>query len=299
VTGQKEPAMPPAPDDDSRFQEFLVTPRYLAGSNASGDAAFTPLTHWPRHHLPDNGECQLLITSPDHRIRAAWYGDWFDPVQISAAEHPLAPPTWTASISAEVPPEIVAGLTETLARDWAEGNDRFLAAPAWGWRPSAQPLLDAGWTRSASSPGTITLLAPDHHAGALIHTRGNTSDDETFTLWAGPPGRRATAAFTTRTPHHLIAALTTAWTDPAPLVRERGCIHPSVEPLVHLTPLHPDTPRPPAPTPLDVRRTAVTAALHRATATRARSTPRIGTIQTPGRTPPPPPPGPPTPGRRR
>ncbi|WP_412080177.1 hypothetical protein [Streptomyces sp. SJL17-1] len=57
--------------------DVYVAPRYLAGSNGTGDAGFAPVAHWPHHDLGD-GPCQLLVTSPDHRIRIGRYGDDFE-----------------------------------------------------------------------------------------------------------------------------------------------------------------------------------------------------------------------------
>nr|WP_328946394.1 hypothetical protein [Streptomyces sp. NBC_00250] len=71
--------------------------------------------------------------------------------------------------------------------------------------------------------------------------------------------------FTARTPSHLIAATAAVMANSAPVVRERHMIHPKVDHLVTLTPIVPTTaPQVShAPTPLDVRRTAVTEAVRR------------------------------------
>ncbi|OCC11525.1 DUF317 domain-containing protein [Streptomyces sp. PTY087I2] len=255
------------------YQEVLVSPRYLAGSDWSGEAGFAPVSHWPHHRLDDD-DCQLLVTSPDMRIRIGWFGDYFEPWQISASEDPVSGHRWTASFSSHMPPEIVAGLTAALARDHARvepGSDqrRFLATPSIYWADKVQPLINAGWTRDGGAErGTVEFVAPDGQAGVLIDNRLSGRDDETVTLWAGPPGygTRAKAVFTARTPSHLVAATAAVMADPTPVVRERQSISPRVEHLVTLTPVasapEPETAR--APTPLDVRRTAVTQAVQRA-----------------------------------
>ncbi|MHC5909008.1 SPDY domain-containing protein [Streptomyces sp. S6] len=260
------------------YEEVLVSPLYLAGSNGSGEAGFAPVAHWPHHHL-DEGPCQLLVTSPDQRIRIGWFGDDFDLWKISAAEEAVAAPRWTATFNHVTPAEIVAGLTTALAQDYAasdpdEGNGRFLANPSMYWADAAQPLTDAGWTRSgAAERGTVEIIAPDGQAGILIDRRRSGWDDEVFTLWAGPPGweTRAEATFTAHTPSHLIAATAAAMTDPTPVLRERHHLDHRMTDLATLTPVRPaDTQAPSAPrgsrapTPLDVRRTAVTQAVHRA-----------------------------------
>ncbi|MFJ7096778.1 DUF317 domain-containing protein [Streptomyces mirabilis] len=255
--------------DPYLYQEVLVSPMYLAGSNGTGDAGFAPVAHWPHHHL-DEGPCQLLVTSPDQRIRIGWFGDDFDLWKITAAEDAVSAPRWTATFNHVTPAEIVAGLTTALAHDYAEadGNGRFLANPSLYWADAVRPLTDAGWARDgAAERGTVEIIAPDGQAGVLIDNRLSDWDDETVTLWAGPPGSgtRAEAVFTARTPSHLIAATATAMTDPAPVIRERHQVDRKVEHLVTVTHVGPPAPQNSrAPTPLDVRRTAVAQAIHRA-----------------------------------
>ncbi|MEE4543646.1 DUF317 domain-containing protein [Streptomyces sp. V4-01] len=261
--------MSSTPDDP--WAEYLVTPRYLAGSDGTGDAGFAPVAHWSHHHLND-GPCQLLVTSPDQRIRIGWFGDDFELWKISAAEDAVSAPRWTASFNHVTPAEIVAGLTTALEHDYAQAEAtqseaRFLARPPMYWTDAFKPLTDAGWTRRKPERGTVAIIAPDGQAGALIDIASVGQNDETIMLWAGPPGwgTRAEAVFTTRTPTHLIAATAAAMADPTPVVRERHAISPGMERLATLTPLHPPAPAGPrAPTPLDVRRTAVTQAVQRA-----------------------------------
>lgn len=138
----------PALPDPSRYEEVLVSPMYLADSNGTGDAGFAPVAHWPHHYL-DDGPCQLLVTSPDQRIRIGWFGDDFELWRITAAEEAVATPRWTATFNHVTPAEIVAGLTTALAQDYAasdpyENNGRFLAGPSLYWADAVQPLLDAG-----------------------------------------------------------------------------------------------------------------------------------------------------------
>ncbi|WP_330457401.1 DUF317 domain-containing protein [Streptomyces sp. NBC_00820] len=254
------------------YEEVLVSPLYLAGSDGTGTAGFAPVAHWPHHYL-DEGPCQLLVTSPDQRIRIGWFGDDFELWKISAAEEAVSSPRWTATFNHVTPAEIVAGLTTSLARDYAEadaydGNGRFLARPSLYWADAMRPLTDAGWVRDGGAErGTVEIISPDGQAGALIDNRRSGWDDETVTLWAGPPGwgTRAEAIFTAGTPSHLIAATAAAMADSAPVIRERHQIHHRMEQLVTLTPAEPPAPQTPqAPTPLDVRRVAITQAVHRA-----------------------------------
>lgn len=259
--------MPHTPVDP--WAEYLVTPRYLAGSSGTGDAGFAPVAHWPHHHL-DEGPCQLLVTSPDGRIRIGWFGDDYELWKITASEDAVSAPRWTATFNHVTPAEIVAGLTTALAHDYAQAEatdseGRFLAHRSLYWGDGIAPLTEAGWTRRAAEHGTVEIIAPDQQAGAFIDNR-RSSNDEAVTLWAGPPGwgTRAEAVFSSRTPTHLIAATTTAMVDPAPVIRERHAISPAMERLATLTPVGWAVPVPRAPTPLDVRRAAVTQAVQRA-----------------------------------
>lgn len=261
---------------EERWREYRVTPRYLAGTGFSGDPAFAPVDHWPRHDPDDDTFCQLLHTSPDGRIALGWFGDDYAPVKVTAAEDAVGPVRWTARFNQNFPPEITAGFTNALAHDWEPDGQRFLARPSVYWADSVEPLLDAGWERlRVSEPGTVGLRAPDGEAGAWIDTRSYGREDETVVLWAGPEGylTRAEATFTSDTPSHLIAATAatattataTALNDPHPVVRERHMIHRDVEHLVRLEPVSARAqPRTSAPTPLDAKHAAVSAALLRA-----------------------------------
>jgi hypothetical protein len=253
--------------DDDPWREYHVTPRYLAGSGTVGDPGFEPIAHWPHHYL-DDGPCQLLVTSPDQRIRIGWFGDDYLLWKIAAHEDPVSAPCWTATFNHTMPAEVVAGLTTALAHDYDAESDRFLVSPSMYWTDAVKPLSDAGWTRSAAERDAVEITAPDQQAGILIDRRHYAADDQTWTLWAGPAGwgTRAEATFTALTPSHLIAATAAAMADPAPVIRTRSMIHRDMQHLVHLTPLEPHAPtNAPAPSPLDVRRASVTAAVQRAT----------------------------------
>ncbi|MEU8543172.1 DUF317 domain-containing protein [Streptomyces sp. NPDC048717] len=226
--------------------DVYVNPRYLAGSSGTGDASFAPVAHWPHHHL-DEGPHQLVVTSPDHRIRIGWAGDDHDLWTISAAPDAVLAARWTATANQNTPAELVGALTAQLAQDWAEGADRFLAAPSVYWARGVRPLLDAGWTQHRND-GFIYLTSPDGHAGADIDLVQR--NEEYVTLWAGPDGwgTRAEISFTTQAPDHLIAATAQAFTNPAPVARWRQHLAAGLAARAQLTPI-----TPPAPTPRDIR----------------------------------------------
>lgn len=152
------------PNDNYLYQEVLVSPMYLAGSNGAGDAGFAPVAHWPHHYL-DDGPCQLLVTSPDQRIRIGWFGDDFELWKIAASEEAVSSPRWTATFNHVTPAEIVAGLTTALAHDYAEadayeGNGRFLASPSYRWAATVQPLTDAAGPATAGPNSAASRSSP-------------------------------------------------------------------------------------------------------------------------------------------
>ncbi|RPK83288.1 hypothetical protein EES45_07280 [Streptomyces sp. ADI97-07] len=233
-----------APDDPTRYQEVLVSPMYLAGSKGTGEAGFAPVAHWPYQYL-DEGPCQLLVTSPDQRIRIGWFGDDFELWKISAAEDAFSAPRWTATFNHVTPAEMVAGLTAALIQDYDEAiasdaPGRFLTGPTVPWRDTVRPLTDAGWNLDGGAElGTVEIIAPDDQAGILIDRRGYGSDRTTVELWAGAPGwgTRAEATFTARTPSHLIAATAAVMAKSTPVVRERHQVDRRMQHLVTMTPV--------------------------------------------------------------
>ncbi|KPC62633.1 DUF317 domain-containing protein [Streptomyces chattanoogensis] len=256
--------------------DVYVFPRYLAGLGGIGDPSFEPVAHWPHHHM--DGHCQLLITSPDHRIKIGWFGDDFDVWRISAAENAVSAARWTASFNDNMPPEIVRGLTTALAGEWDEDSDTFLNSRSYRWTDAVQPLLDASWKRKPLARGKVEIVSPDQLAGASIDVVSADPDAELVTLWAGPPGwgTRAEAHFTARTPEHLIAATAAAFVDPTPIARYKDNLNPRLAKLAQLSPVQAS--KPAAPTPLDIQRAR---AAHRAPALGTRSVPRWSTTTLP------------------
>ncbi|MER5183263.1 DUF317 domain-containing protein [Streptomyces sp. NPDC002896] len=284
MTFPHDPAQHPR-DVDTRWHEYRVTPRYLAGSLGIGDPGFAPVpADWPRYEPDDLGS--FVVTSPDRRIHIGWNGDDYLLWRIGAYDGTLGARHWLATANHATPPEIVAGLTSALVRDYGTGEEAFLARPSQSWRHAAQPLLDAGWTRQAAEYGTVEIVAPDQLAGLSVDVRDHGPDSEAYTFWAGPPGwgTRAEITLTARTPDHLVVATAAALVDPRPVLRERQHIHRDVEHAVQLEPVEAVGPATAVPTPQDVRRTAVSAAMARAeqasssirrvSAARSRSAPR-------------------------
>nr|WP_024754610.1 DUF317 domain-containing protein [Streptomyces exfoliatus] len=230
--------------------DVYVTPQYLAGSSGDSGTGFTPLAGWPHHHL-DDGPHQLVVTSPDHRIRIGWAGDDYDLWTISAARDAMSQAVWTAVANQNTPHELVTALTTALARDWQDGQDRFLDRPR-ARLDGIAPLVDAGWTVGPVRRGVLRVTAPDGQAGAdidVVHPLAEAA----ITLWAGPEGwgTRAEITFSDQSPTHLIAATATAFTDPAPVPRWRSALDPRL--IRHATLTSVEPPKKPTPTPRDIR----------------------------------------------
>ncbi|MFE4826744.1 DUF317 domain-containing protein [Streptomyces sp. NPDC056672] len=81
----------------------------------------------------------------------------------------------------------------------------------------------------------------DHHAEMTGH-------QERWLMQAGPPGDRWYATASSFIPEALVAAINTAITDPAPVIRYGYDLN-RLPPQATATPV-----KPPVPTPLDVRR---------------------------------------------
>ncbi len=229
--------------------DVFVSPRYLAGNTGDSGISFDPVRHWP-HHYPGDGPCQLVITSPDHRIRLGWFGDDHDLWIVSAARDAVSEARWTATFNQNTPPELVHGLTSALAAEWDAESTSFLDVRSYYWTDAVRPLLDAGWERRPVRRGEIEILAPDGLAGASIDIVNDDPYAEIVRLWAGPPGwgTRAEAAFTGGTPNHLIAAVAAAFVNPSSVARYRSFLRPQLAELAEVSPV-----KPPVPTPRDVR----------------------------------------------
>ncbi|MFE9407391.1 DUF317 domain-containing protein [Streptomyces sp. NPDC006704] len=266
------------PDRTTTDGDVLVSPRYLAGLGHVDPMCFESVKEWPHHDLGDR-PCQLLITSPDHRIKIGWFGDDFDVWKISAAEDAVSASRWMASISDKMPPEIVRDFVHALAGEWGEDSESFLTNRSYYWTDAVQPLLDAGWERRPVAHGSLEIVSPDQLAGASIDVVSTDPDAEVVTLWAGSDKQRvfrAEANFTAHTPKHLIAAMAASFVAPAPIARYQADLSPRLAQLAQLTPVEP--PKSEAPTPLDIQRAA---AARRPPALGTRGVPRWSTTSLP------------------
>ncbi|WP_405589790.1 DUF317 domain-containing protein [Streptomyces sp. NBC_01190] len=208
----------------------------------------------------------VYVQAPDQRVRLGYLPEGDDDAlwKITAYSDPFAMPRWLVTFQDSAPTEIVAGFTTALAAAYAEGPDSYLyygnsnlAALDVG-----TPLAAAGWSHSFGT-ADVSFHSPDGLAevhlrrSRLDHSAEMTGHQERWLTLAGPPGNQWYATASSFTPEGLVAAMHTALTDPAPVIRYG-------DGLRHLPPQATATAvKPMVPTPLEVRR---------AQAARARST---------------------------
>lgn len=186
---------------------YLIEPRYLAGG---GD-----LRH-VTEHLRASGwtdstprsSAALVFDAPDKTVRVAYQppGGW----QIHGAAHGQQP-AWQVNLTAQTPVEIVAGLTDALARP------RSAHAPdVWA------PLVEYGW--STDTGQEFTAVSPRRDAFVQYVSTGAQH------WWIGARNEHGPVwnlQATSTTPLYLLQGLTEALADPEPVMRPRGHVPPS------------------------------------------------------------------------
>ncbi|MFF4735823.1 DUF317 domain-containing protein [Streptomyces sp. NPDC001262] len=277
--GFQEPPLPPSVREDP-FQEYLVSPRHLAGSTAIGDPGLQPLRDlgWALHH-DDLGNTYL--SAPDHRIRLGYLpeGDDDGLWRISAYHDAFGSVRWAATFNDRTPTEFVTAFTTALAQAYTQGPDAYLHGATNEPDRAFTPMTAAGWqhhrrawTDELTAPDSLARLtyehlAPDHQSEIAGHQsrwwlRGGTG--RRFPDWY--------ATFTTHTPTQLITATTTAIVDPTPVTRYTRELSRLTRNHAQLTPIPP-----PVPTPLDVRRAQAARARTATTQRRRTAAPRPAT----------------------
>lgn len=185
--------------------------------------------------------------------------------RITAYNDLFAPPVWGVCFNDSCPTEFVAAFTTALARAYEQGPDAYLAPPdpdTVDGDPflAVVPLIDRGWQFERPYQNVFAIRSPDKLA-CLEFTTGHldseaelTNRDARWQLWTGTSAARPAwyATASTDTPVPLLTAVTECVSDPAPLPRWRQETFSYVKGMARLTPMVP--PRPPTPTPLDVRR---------------------------------------------
>lgn len=192
-------------------QHYLVEPRHLAGG---GDLRYVTeylrAAGWKDKSKPGG---PMVFDSPDKSVRIGYDpftqpGGWAIRGKQTATQE-----AWHATLSRQVPVEIVAGITDALTQP------RSAHAPnVWA------PLQEHGWEREQGKH--VTARSPDGNAFVRFHQ----SAPGQAHWWAGARnehGRVWEAMFTPTTPMHLVQAFSTALSDPHPVMRPLGHVPPS------------------------------------------------------------------------
>jgi hypothetical protein len=249
-------------------EDVHVSPLYLAGptSDFTGDPALAPLLA-QGFVLNYDEAANAYVSSPAQDVRLGYLPEGPDHTLWNVAVHtdPFGAPRWMAAFDTPTPIELVTAFTTALAISHARSPELCVAGTTQGVDEVLRPLCEAGWKREDLRAETV-LTAPDQLSGLTYSRRPLTpkaelrQDETRWVLWGGRDGyiSRWYASFTSRTPTHLIAAVTARLADPTPVLRYRRDVPARNRGAAHITPV-----RPPTPTPLDVRR---------ASAARARST---------------------------
>ncbi|MCQ6246164.1 SPDY domain-containing protein [Streptomyces malaysiensis] len=223
-----------------------VSPRYLAGSDGGGEAAFALLTgprwhkrqdEWGNYHaFGDQGRLHIGLI-PGYCEMVEPIGLW----HIEARHECGAPAVWRAAMSEHAPPEIIAAFTTALAADAEIGGDRLAYLSSTGHPDTVRRhLSEAGWRVSVSG-FAIRAVAPDLLA-EVTHTpprHGPAVEQAREEAWqvevrAGDEGEALWwAEFHSATPAHLIVAFTTALASPEPLWRTQNALPPQVRCLIN------------------------------------------------------------------
>lgn len=243
--------------NDPRWNEYHVTPRYLAGTTFTGGPAIRPLLDvgWKMNH-DELGN--VYVNAPEQTIRLGYLPEGEDDAlwKITASADPFAMPRWLVTYKDSAPTEIVAGFTTALAAAYTAGPDAYL-----NHRDGALATLDVGTPLAAAGWGhrfhdtEVSFHSPDDlaevylHRGLLDHAAEMQGTRERWLTLAGAPDDRWYATASSSTPHHLVTAMHAALTDPAPVLRYHHDLR-RLPPQATATAV-----KPRVPTPLDVRRT--------------------------------------------
>ena len=207
--------------------DVFVSPRYLAGSTATGDPALQPLfaLGWELSH-DDLGNA--YVNAPDRKVRLGFLPEGEDDGlwRISAYRDTFGPPVWGVCFNDMAPTEFVAAFTTALAKAYTAGPHTYLAPP----RPENEeldafqpmvPLIQRGWKIQHPRWGVLELQTTDGLAG-IEYTTGDLDAEKELTtlearwyLWGGPKTSYARwyATASTHTPIALVRAITDSVSD--------------------------------------------------------------------------------------
>ncbi|MEU9041469.1 MULTISPECIES: DUF317 domain-containing protein [unclassified Kitasatospora] len=211
--------------------ETLVRPRYLAGpgDRASVVTAFEPLRGWRVEALGPS-RAAVMATSPCHRVRVGYRPDQPQAWQVAASPDPFAGPAWRGGFSRATPPEIVAAflgqLADSLQFDAVSDHTGTCVSLEGTLADANEALTEAGWSTSRSDGHWLTRSgdgAVEYDVAPLadpaVELAADVQRGFTWRIAPDDPDMGWSAAFSSCTPLHLIAAVNGAVADDSPVVR--------------------------------------------------------------------------------
>ncbi|WP_062204468.1 DUF317 domain-containing protein [Streptomyces sp. NBRC 109706] len=231
---------PTRPTHHPSREDFLVTPRYLAGADdaqpVTGLLAHvgwltsrddTGATHYypgdQRYRVSYPYVCEDLLTG---EAGTAWH--------ISERGRTDQGPLWQAVITGDCPPEIIADAVEPLL------TQRSIPLPTDSVTLITEELMQADWDLEIAD-GAMTYTNPAGHLQVRYFpppTGASISDLRTTLCWYTQAALSSAnvlwyAGFSATTPAHVIKSFCDALLNPEPVARYTEDIHPLVRP--HLT----------------------------------------------------------------
>ncbi|WP_371551483.1 DUF317 domain-containing protein [Streptomyces sp. NBC_00554] len=214
-------------DDLDDHDVVEVLPRHLAGPGIHDLVDVWPFPFdqgWTLHHSEDG---PAIVISPGMRLLAGHVpsedhvrgGEWL----VAAHQDPFRPATWTATLDASTPVELVRDLyAEVLALCEADRRgERDLLRPD-DVRPQDVylPLLTASWHHTVKTDGVQYFCSPDGY-GVLQHAYVHKNvAAPLWSAWGGLPDHPLwKARFSSAVPASLVAAFASSLALPVPLAR--------------------------------------------------------------------------------
>ncbi|GAA2972447.1 hypothetical protein GCM10010519_04450 [Streptomyces lactacystinicus] len=213
--------------------ETLVRPRYLAGpgDRESVATAFAPLrgSRW-RFTAIGPYLTEVIATSPCHRIHVGYRPDQEQAWQVAAALDPFAVPAWRGGFSRATPPEIIEAflgqLADSLHYDEVDDSTGTFVSLEGTLADANEALSEAGWPTSRSDGHWLTRSgdgAVEYDVAPLVDPAVELAADVqrgfSWRISPSDPDVGWSAAFSSCTPLHLIAAVNSAVADSSPVVR--------------------------------------------------------------------------------
>ncbi|MEH0628556.1 DUF317 domain-containing protein [Streptomyces stelliscabiei] len=228
-------------DDLDDHDVVEVLPRHLAGPGIHELVDVWPFPFDQDWTLNRSEDGPAIAISPGMRLLAGHIpseahprgGEWL----VAAHKDPFRPATWTATLDASTPVELVRDFyAEVLALCEADARgERDLLRPD-DIRPQDVylPLLAAGWRHTVKTDGTQYFRSSDRY-GVLEHAyvRKNPAAP-VWSAWGGPPDSTLwKATFSSAVPASLVAAFASSLASTVPLARAVWSV--PAEARLHLT----------------------------------------------------------------